>query len=112
MDAFGSDADGRFELCFRAHHAEVLAYALRRLDDRTRADDVVSETCAVPWQRRETLPADPIPWLIGIARNVVRNEHRSARRLARLRARLGGERSGGGGADPPGGVSQRGGVLP
>jgi RNA polymerase sigma-70 factor (ECF subfamily) len=107
MDAFGSDADGRFELCFRAHHAEVLAYALRRLDDRTRADDVAAETFAVAWHRREALPADPIPWLIGIARNVVRNEHRSARRLTRLRGRLGGERSGGGGRDPADSVSER-----
>jgi RNA polymerase sigma factor (sigma-70 family) len=107
----GENALGhRFELCFRAHHAEVLAYALRRLDDRARADDVAAETFAIAWRRREDLPADPLPWIIGIARNVIRNEHRSGRRAGRLRARLGdeGPRSG---RDPADAFPERAAIL-
>lgn len=84
-------AKARFEACFRAHYAEVLAYALRRVAERGAAEDVASQTFAVAWRRRDRLPADPLPWLLGVARHVLRNEARSARRRTRLLARIVGE---------------------
>ena len=108
MNADDAGADERFELCFRAHYADVLAYALRRLDDRARAEDVAAETFAIAWRRRrETLPADPVPWLIGVARNVIRNELRSGRRRARLHARLGHDGAERSGRDPADVVPER-----
>jgi RNA polymerase sigma factor (sigma-70 family) len=85
------EAEARFEACFRAHYAEVLAYALRRLPERGAAEDVAAQTFAVAWRRRDRLPADPLPWLFGVARGALRNEARSARRRSRLLARIFGE---------------------
>jgi RNA polymerase sigma-70 factor, ECF subfamily len=83
-----ADRDERFERCFREHYPRVLAYGLRRLPSRTAAEDVAAETFLVAWRRRDALPDDALPWLLGIARHVIHNERRSARRRARLEARL------------------------
>jgi RNA polymerase sigma-70 factor, ECF subfamily len=77
-----------FDSCFRTHYAEVLAYALRRVGDREGAEDVAAETFAIAWRRLDALPAEPLPWLLGIARHVLQNEARSARRRSRLLARI------------------------
>jgi RNA polymerase sigma factor (sigma-70 family) len=89
-----TEAEARFDACFRAHYAEVLAYARRRIGERSAAEDVAAQTFAVAWRRRSALPADPLPWLFGVARHVIRNETRSARRRLRLLARITGQ-------DPP-----------
>jgi RNA polymerase sigma-70 factor (ECF subfamily) len=86
--AITSEAEARFDACFRAHYPEVLAYALRRLGERVTAEDVAAQTFAVAWRRLDKLPPDPLPWLFGIARHVIRNEARSARRRSRLLARV------------------------
>jgi RNA polymerase sigma-70 factor, ECF subfamily len=90
-ESCSSEAEARFDACFRAHYAEVLAYALRRVVDRGAAEDVAAQTFAVAWHRRDRLPADPLPWLYGVARHMLRNEARSARRRARLLARIVGQ---------------------
>jgi RNA polymerase sigma-70 factor (ECF subfamily) len=82
------EAEARFDACFRTHYPEVLAYALRRLGERGAAEDVAAQTFAVAWRRLDNLPHDPLPWLFGIARHVIRNETRSARRRSRLLARI------------------------
>jgi len=87
------EAGVRFDACFRAHYADVLAYALRRLGDRATADDVASQTFVIAWRHRAGLPDDPLPWLFGVARHVLLNERRAERRRNRLDSRLGGERS-------------------
>jgi RNA polymerase sigma-70 factor, ECF subfamily len=80
--------DERFDACFRAHYPDVLAYALRRLRDRSAAEDVAAQTFAVAWRRLDRMPPDALPWLLGVARLVIRNETRSARRRSRLLARV------------------------
>ena len=78
----------RFDDCFRAHYPDVLAYALRRLRDRSAAEDVAAQTFAVAWRRLDRMPPDALPWLLGVARLVIQNETRSARRRSRLLARV------------------------
>jgi RNA polymerase sigma-70 factor (ECF subfamily) len=78
----------RFEATFDAHHADVLAFAYRRVDGRAAAEDIVSDTFAVVWRRRDTIPDEPLPWLYAIARRVIANQRRSAKRRLRLRERL------------------------
>src|SRR5438552_17931001 len=90
----------RFDAYFSAHYADVLAYALRRLQERTAAEDVAAQTFAIAWRQRHTLPADPVPWLYGVARNVIRNEARAARRRPRLLARIVGQHEPGSSPDP------------
>ena len=71
-------SEQRFTRIFDAHYSAVRAYAWRRGPDS--ADDVVAETFTIAWQRLADVPAEPRPWLIGIARNVRLNQERSERR--------------------------------
>jgi len=106
------DVEAEFDTCFRAHYAEVLAYALRRLGDRGAAEDVAAQTFAVAWRRLDALPADPLLWLLGVARHVIQNETRSARRRSRLLARITGQhREMAAAADPADSVSERSAIL-
>jgi RNA polymerase sigma-70 factor, ECF subfamily len=70
----------RFEAIFAAAHRRVLAYALRRAEDHASAEEVVSETFLIAWRRLETAPEEPLPWLLAIARRVLANQRRSAKR--------------------------------
>jgi len=79
-----------FRRLWAEHHRHVLAYALRRTDQRTDAEDVVSSTFTVAWRRLGDKPAAEfeLPWLYAIAARVLANQRRSFRRLAALRSRL------------------------
>ncbi len=77
----------RFELLFRRHEPAVRAYALRRADAAL-ADDVVAEVFLVCWRRFEDVPVDPLPWLLGVARNVIGTMRRGELRRTALRGRL------------------------
>jgi RNA polymerase sigma-70 factor (ECF subfamily) len=67
------------------HADAVLAYALRRAD-RATAEEAVVDTFTVAWRRRQSVPDDPRPWLLGVCRNVLRSRSRGE---ARHRRRLG-----------------------
>ncbi|MFI6595755.1 RNA polymerase sigma factor [Nonomuraea sp. NPDC050536] len=78
----------RFTRVFADHHRAVLGYLLRRADEHD-AQDALSETFLVVWRRLDAVPADdPLPWLIGVARNVLNNQRRSAVRREALRERV------------------------
>lgn len=84
-----ADEDGdarRFECIYRDYYGLIHAYARRRLPER--ADDLVAETFLVAWRRLEHLPRDPLPWLYGIARRVLADLRRGARRQDALAARI------------------------
>lgn len=82
-----ADCRDRFEEVFRAHHAAVRAYALRRTE-RTAAEDAVAETFLVAWRRFDDLPSDALPWLLAVARRMLANQHRGRSRRERLVERL------------------------
>lgn len=84
----------RFERCFRAHYADVLAFSIRRLADRAAAEDAAAETFAVAWRRRERIPDPALPWLYAVALRVISNQYRSGRRRRDLDRRLTHEASG------------------
>ena len=73
---------GQFEGIFHACYSRVLGYAIRRTDDRAAAEDVVSETFLIAWRRFDAVPADALPWLLGVARKVLANQRRAAGRRA------------------------------
>lgn len=87
------DGSERFDATYEAHLASVLAFALRRVPSRHEAEDVVAETFAVAWRRRDSIPEHPLPWLYGVTRRVISNQERSSRRVARLRGKLGSQPS-------------------
>jgi RNA polymerase sigma-70 factor (ECF subfamily) len=88
--------DERFRLLYESHLDDLRVYCLRRLD-RDEAEDALAEIFAVAWRRLEKVPpgSEARLWLYGVARNVVRNSMRSARRRARLDNRVSGI------SDPP-----------
>lgn len=78
----------RFERCFRDHYAQILAFSMRRVSGREIAEDVVADTFAVAWRRRDRIPDPALPWLYAIAGRVIANQYRSTRRRRNLDMRL------------------------
>lgn len=68
-----------FEDLFRAHAGQVHRYAQRQVGLDS-ADDVVAETFVVALRKFERIPEDALPWLLVVARNVIRNQQRHLRR--------------------------------
>lgn len=82
-----ADDDERFERIYREHFRAVLRFALARIDSE-RAKDVVAETFLVAWRRLDDVPAEPRPWLFGVARRVIAGQFRSQARREALALRL------------------------
>ncbi|MFI0482704.1 RNA polymerase sigma factor [Actinomadura sp. 9N215] len=87
----------RFTAIYDECRQRVWAYAASRAG-RQVADEVVSETFAVAWRRLADVPDPALPWLLGVARNVLRGGHRAevrresfATELARWTARPAGD---------------------
>ena len=77
----------RFELLYGEHAPAVKAYILRRAQPSV-ADDLVAEVFMVCWRRLDKLPAEPLPWLLGVARRVLSTQRRGERRAGALHRRL------------------------
>ncbi|MEV5749593.1 RNA polymerase sigma factor [Actinoallomurus sp. NPDC052308] len=75
---------------FRRHAPRLHAYAKRRLGP-TLADDVVSETFAIAFRRRESFDgrSEFSAWLWGIASKLISRHHRQETRMYRAFARTG-----------------------
>ncbi|MEU3649844.1 RNA polymerase sigma factor [Lentzea sp. NPDC034063] len=83
-----------FGSLFDEYAAVVYRHAMRLCGDRVLAEDVVSLTFLEAWRLRRKVLAEGgslLPWLLGIATNVLRNTTRAARRhreaLGRVRVR-------------------------
>lgn len=76
-----------FAALYDEHHHRVYAYVVSRAG-RQIADEIVSDTFLVAWRRWADLPAAPLPWLLGVVRNVVREQARAASRQESLAAEL------------------------
>jgi RNA polymerase sigma-70 factor (ECF subfamily) len=93
VDPSDSERAQNFPSIFEANYGRVHAYAARRVGADA-ADDVAAETMMIAWRRRDALPAEPLPWLYGIARNLVARQHHSAARRRALHRSLELERAG------------------
>ena len=69
-------ARARFEALWRAHYADVFAFALRRLGDEAAAGDLAAETFTVAWRRFDFAPDHSRAWLLAIARRLLANHRR------------------------------------
>jgi RNA polymerase sigma factor (sigma-70 family) len=80
----------RFRALFESEARGVLGYALRRVDDREDAADVVAETFSVAWRRIGDVPDEPESrlWLYGVARRILANQRRGTVRRERLADRM------------------------
>ncbi|MEU1553904.1 sigma-70 family RNA polymerase sigma factor [Streptomyces scabiei] len=65
----------RFRDIYEECYPRVLAYATS-LVGRQVGEDITSETFTVAWRRVRDIPRPPLPWLLGVARNMVRELRR------------------------------------
>ena len=79
-----------FGLLFDRHANLVYNYCLRRTGRRETAQDLLSIVFLEAWRRRDIELADGavLPWLYGVATNVVRHQRRSERRFVAALGRL------------------------
>ncbi|MDX6479826.1 MAG: hypothetical protein QOG85_336 [Gaiellaceae bacterium] len=79
-----------FGTLYDRHARLIYNYCFRRVGSRETAQDLLSMVFLEAWRRRDKrLEADKVlPWLYGIATNVVRHQHRSERRFAAALSRL------------------------
>ncbi|MFE4665151.1 RNA polymerase sigma factor [Streptomyces sp. NPDC056716] len=71
-----ADEESRFTAMYDDCRARVWAHVVSRAG-RQVADEVVSETFAVAWWRWADVPDPPLPWLLGVARSVLRDTVRA-----------------------------------
>ena len=81
-----------FSQLFGRHAQAVYAFCARRTADLALAEDLTSITFLEAWRHRGRVPSAQVgtalPWLLGVANNVVRNARRGRRRYRALLERL------------------------
>jgi RNA polymerase sigma factor (sigma-70 family) len=79
-----------FGLLFERHAKAIYNYCFRRTGSWDTAEDLLSIVFLEAWRRRnrELRPGKVLPWLYGIATNVVRTRRRSERRFRAALARV------------------------
>lgn len=89
-DRAGDGDTEAFALLFERHATAIYNYCFRRIGDWDAAEDLVSIVFLEAWRRRkkDLPPGKILPWLYGIATNVVRNRRRSERRYRAALARM------------------------
>lgn len=88
-----SDPEMRVGNMYSAHRRALDEYFRRRLPVDL-VSDAVSDVFAVAWRRHAHIPdGSELPWLYGIARNVMRNQRRGLNRRNRLGGKLSAMRS-------------------
>lgn len=85
------DPDGtrrRFIKLYDENYRRVLAYALTHTEPHA-AEDVASETFLIAWRRRAEVTDPTLPWLLGVARNLLHKQRDSGNRRHALAERIG-----------------------
>jgi len=78
-DAARRHVDARrtaFEAVFTRHHAAVLRFVQRRVDDRERAEELAMDCFEIAWRRFDPAAPFELPWLLQTARNLVGTSYR------------------------------------
>ena len=81
-----------FERLFERHANAIFAFCVRRTGDRSAAEDLMSTTFLHAWRRRADMQPGtdgPLPWLYGIATNLLHRHRRVERRQLDAYARSG-----------------------
>ncbi len=86
-----AEHERQFRLLYERNHAPIAAYVRRRVRRVNGSDeDIVAEVFVVAWRRFLEVPeqTEELPWLYGVARNLVANHLRSVQRSTALTDRL------------------------
>src|SRR6266496_2187946 len=90
LRAVGGESQA-FEQLFDRHANAIFVFCLRRTGDRGAAEDLMSTTFLHAWRRRADMQPGtdgPVPWLYGIAANLVRRHLRGVDRRQAAMARV------------------------
>ena len=77
----------RFAGLYDQYYRNVLRYALQHAEQGS-AEDVASEAFLIAWRRWPDVPEPPLPWLLGVARNLLRKQAEAGRRRRLLADRV------------------------
>lgn len=69
----------RFAGLYDRYYRNVLRYSLQHAEQGS-AEDVASDTFLIAWRRWPDIPEPPLPWLLGVARNLLRKQAEAGRR--------------------------------
>lgn len=92
-----SGESAAFGTLFERHARTVYNYCFRRTGNWSQAEELAAIVFLEAWRRHGDLRidrAEALPWLLGVATNVLRNSRRSQRRYRAALARLPRERGG------------------
>jgi RNA polymerase sigma factor (sigma-70 family) len=85
------DEPAAFAALFDRYGNAVYGYCFRRTADWALAEDLTSVVFLEAWRRRRDIRIGAngvLPWLLGVATNVIRNQRRSLRRYRALLERI------------------------
>ena len=77
----------RFAGIYDRYYRNVLRYALQHAEQGS-AEDVTSEAFLIAWRRLPDVPDPALPWLLGVARNLLRKQAEAGRRRRMLADRV------------------------
>lgn len=77
----------RFARLYDRYYRNILRYALQHAEQGS-AEDVASEVFLIAWRQLPDVPEPPLPWLLGVARNLLRQQDDAGRRRRRLTDRI------------------------
>jgi RNA polymerase sigma factor (sigma-70 family) len=89
--------DGAFALLYERHARAIYNYLFRRLADWSEAEDLTAVVFVEAFRRRRevvVMEGKVLPWLYGVATNVLRNRRRTQWRNRRLLTELARDQSG------------------
>lgn len=81
------DPESRFTRLYDENHRRVLAYALTHAEPHT-AEDIAGETFLIAWRRLDDVGDPALPWLLGVARNLLHKQRDRGRRGRALVERI------------------------
>lgn len=81
------DPRDRFTALYDQCYRNVLRYALLHAEPGS-AEDVTSEVFLIAWRNLPVIPEPPLPWLLGVARNLHRKQADAGRRRRLLGERI------------------------
>lgn len=84
----GRDEEQRFRGLYESCFDRVAGYLLARTD-RDSAADAIGRTFEIAWRRLDDVPAEALPWLLGVARRVLSEQRRAVARRHALIERIG-----------------------
>jgi RNA polymerase sigma factor (sigma-70 family) len=74
-----------FSTLYRENYGRVLRFILRRVGERSEAEDITAEVFKIAWARTVDGSSRVSPgWLFVTAQNLLKNHHRAGLRLERL----------------------------